>query len=634
MAKKLTPKTPTKKTVEKKSAVEKEKKQTVKPSSKTTDTVKNSSVKNSAPKTTVKKTVVKETVVKKTPEKVSVAKKTTVKKPAVVKPNVSKTATKNTTVKPTVKSTVKPKTVTKTTAKNTVKTVAKTANVKTVAKPKTEKKSTVQATLDFKTVKPKTVIVNPKTVKTSNEKNTVVKNTTVKKSPVKPATVKNVTVKKSVPKTTVKPTVAKEPFVKKTVAKETVSKKIPAKITVAKPTVTKETVVKNTVKTVEKKPRPPVKIGTVETVEEKSYPKDIDKRFHQLRFNMEDNKVNCVFISHLPNIRYYTNFSGSAASMLVFNDEIHFFTDDRYEEQVKEELYPLHNLRVHITRDVWGFCEKKKFFKKMNLLGVESEYLSYEDAINIKQRLHSHDVKIRAIKSLAEKYTQPKSLEELEFIKKSCKIAEKVFEHILGFITPGMSELDIAIEIDYRSRLLGSEGSAFDTIVTSGARGALVHGQPSTKKIKKNEIILLDFGCKVNGFCSDISRTICVGKATKEQKNIYELLYSALSAAISEVRPGMKGNYLDNVARSIIKKAGFGNNFQHSLGHGLGLICHEKPLITFRMEDQVIPDGVVLALEPGIYLPGQFGMRVEDDVLVSKNGNIKLTNAPEKLICI
>jgi Xaa-Pro aminopeptidase len=430
-----------------------------------------------------------------------------------------------------------------------------------------------------------------------------------------------------------KPTAKKNNNATKTPVKSTVSKPTVAKATVRntvakKPTVKKELVKDTNVKLVKVK-TPPAK--TI-TIEQKPYPKTIDKRFHQLRYNMEDNKVNCVFVSHLPNIRYFTNFSGSAAAMLVFNDEIHFFTDDRYEEQVKEELYPLHNLQVHITRDIWDYCVKKKIVKKIKSLGVESEYLTYDEVLAIRQIVHSNSARFKTVKNLVEKYTQPKSPEELEFIKKSCNIAERVFEHILGFIKPGMTELDVAIEIDYHSRKLGSEGAAFDTIVTSGARGALVHGQPSTKKIKKGDIVLMDFGCKVNGFCSDITRTICVGKATKEQKDIYDLLYRAMSAAIDEVRPGMKGNFLDNVARSIIVKAGFGDNFKHSLGHGIGLLCHEKPTITYRLEDQIVPEDVVLAIEPGIYLPEQFGMRVEDNVLVAKGGNIKLTNAPDKLI--
>jgi len=144
----------------------------------------------------------------------------------------------------------------------------------------------------------------------------------------------------------------------------------------------------------------------------------------------------------------------------------------------------------------------------------------------------------------------------------------------------------------------------------------------------------MDFGCKVNGFCSDITRTICIGKSNLAQRQMYELIYLAMSSAINEARPGMKGHFLDDVARKIIKKAGFGNNFKHSLGHGIGLICHEKPTITYRMTNQTIPEDVVLAIEPGVYLPEEYGMRIEDNVIVGKNKNIKLTNAPEKLISI
>ena len=365
-----------------------------------------------------------------------------------------------------------------------------------------------------------------------------------------------------------------------------------------------------------------------------TYPTTINRRFQQIIFNMADNKVDGIFVSYLPNIRYLTNFSGSFASILIKNDKIHFFTDDRYEEQIKDELFEIPNLVTHITRDIWGYCKQEKLLDGITSFGIEAEHLNFNEAIFIRQFIHSKKIKFKAINNLVEKFTMPKSKEEIENIQASCNIAEQVFEHILNFIKPGMSELDVAIEIDYRARLLGSEGPAFDTIVTSGKRGALVHGQPSDKKIKKNEIILMDFGCRVKGFCSDISRTICVGTPTKEQKNVYNLIYNAMSKAISEVRPVMKGHFLDGIARNMIEEAGYGEYFKHSLGHGLGLICHEKPIITFRMNNQTIPEDVVLAIEPGIYLPEKFGIRVEDDVLVTKKGSVKLTNAPNELICI
>ncbi len=370
------------------------------------------------------------------------------------------------------------------------------------------------------------------------------------------------------------------------------------------------------------------------TIPTSSYPKSIDKRFQQLRFNMDENKIEAAFISHLPNIRYLTNFSGSFAVLLVTQGELHFFTDDRYEEQVKTELFPLSHLHVHITRAPYEHCINNNLLQEVNTIGVESEYIIYEEASNIRHKLHSAKIKFKPIASLVEKYTQPKSQEEVESIKSACSIAEQVFEKMLDFIKPGMTELDVAIEIAYQGRKLGSEGDAFDIIAVSGARSALVHGSPSKVKIKKNEIFLMDFGCKVNGFCSDISRTICIGKPTKEHIAIYDLLYGAMTAAISEARPGMKGDFLDGIARKKIEAAGFGKYFQHSLGHGLGLVCHENPIITFRRKDQIVPENVVLAIEPGIYIPNKFGMRVEDNVLISKTQNMKLTNAPDKLICI
>lgn len=362
------------------------------------------------------------------------------------------------------------------------------------------------------------------------------------------------------------------------------------------------------------------------------YPKIVDRRFHQLRFNMEENKVEAIVVSYLPNVRYLSNFSGSSAYLFVTPDEVHFITDDRYEEQIKTELYDLPNLHIHITRDVWSYISKSKFLKKIINVGFEADKMAYSDAVEIRNKVRP--MKFKPITNLVERFTQPKAPEELEYIKAACEIAEKVYEEMLEFIKPGMSEIDVAIEIAYRTRKLGSEGDPFDIIAVSGARSALVHGKPSNKKIKKNDIMLLDFGAKVNGFGSDISRTFCIGKPTKEQKALYKLIYDAKQAACDAARPGMNGKLLDSIARKMIDKAGFGPNFQHSLGHGIGLVAHEKPIITFRMDDQIVPEDVVLALEPGVYLTDKYGMRVEDNVYVTRNGNTMLTNAPDDLIAI
>ncbi len=363
------------------------------------------------------------------------------------------------------------------------------------------------------------------------------------------------------------------------------------------------------------------------------YPEKIDYRLEQIRFKLTYEKVDGVYVSYLPNIRYLTNFSGSDAHLFIFQDEIIFVTDDRYEEQVKTELYDLPNLSVHISRDVWDLAGKIGILDRFKEIAFEADKLPYQDAVEIRNRIRP--VKFKPTPELVEPTTRAKASEELEYIKKSCELSERVFSLMLNYIKPGMTEKEVAIEIAHESRKLGSEGDAFDIIVTSGNRGAFVHGQPTDKKIRKGDIVIIDFGTKINGFCSDITRTICVGaKPTKEQKSIYAILRNAQMKAINAIRPGMNGKVLDRVARSVIEEAGYGEYFKHSLGHGLGLVPHEKPIITFRMDNQNIPEESVLAIEPGIYIPEKFGMRIEDNVYVTKNGAIMLTNAPEELLYI
>ncbi len=360
-----------------------------------------------------------------------------------------------------------------------------------------------------------------------------------------------------------------------------------------------------------------------------AYPKLIDIRLQQLHFTLEEQKTEALVISHLPNIRYLTNFSGSSAHLFITNNELHFITDDRYAEQIKTELYPLNNLKTYISRDPWKTAVEEGILRRVQTLAFEADKTFYSTAVETRNKIRP--IKFKPVDDLMERFTIPKSPEEVEYIQKACDIAIKTYEHILGFIKPGVTEKEIELEIAYHSRKLGSEGDAFPIIVVSGTRGALVHGSASTKKIKNGDVIIMDFGCIVNGFHSDITRTVAVGKATKEHKAMYKMLVSAKDSAIAIARPGMNGKTVDNAARSIIAKEGYGEFFQHSLGHGIGLVAHEKPIITFRMDDQTIPESCVLAIEPGVYLPEKFGMRVEDMVYVGRGGCKYMTKAPEEI---
>ena len=229
---------------------------------------------------------------------------------------------------------------------------------------------------------------------------------------------------------------------------------------------------------------------------------------------------------------------------------------------------------------------------------------------------------------------QSKDADELNFIKKSLEISNKVYEYLLTFIKPGITEIDIATEIAYQTRKFGSEGDPSDIIVVSGNRGSLVFGNPSDRKIKKNDLIIVDFGSRVNGFGSDISRTISIGKVSKEQKLMYQTIRKAQKAALAEVRPGMNGKHIDQIVRNIIKNDGFGENFKHTSGHGIGIAPIESPLLTYYLDQEIVPEDSIIGIEPGIYSTDKFGIRCEEVVLVKNHGGELILPAPEEIAVI
>jgi Xaa-Pro aminopeptidase len=364
------------------------------------------------------------------------------------------------------------------------------------------------------------------------------------------------------------------------------------------------------------------------TSDNNSYPSIVDKRLMQLKYAMEEHKVEAVIITYMPNVRYLTNFSGSSGSLLIHGDNLFFITDDRYEEQIKDELYPLPNLKTHITRDIWDEESQKVILKGIKNVGFEADRMPYSEAVEIRNRIRP--VKFKPAPYVCEPFTMPKSVEELEYIKEACRIAEETYEKMLDFIKPGITEDELAMEISYQARKLGSEKDPFKVIVTSGKRGKYIHGMPSDKEIKKNELVMMNFGAQVHGFGSAISRTVALGKATKEQQKVYSKIMEAIQVAAENVRPGMNGKHLDMLAREVIDKAGYGDNFKHGLGYGIGLVEQENPIITFRKDDQIVPEDVVLAIVPGVY-NDKFGMRVEENIKVTKSGGEFLTNAPKEI---
>lgn len=360
-------------------------------------------------------------------------------------------------------------------------------------------------------------------------------------------------------------------------------------------------------------------------------PEIIERRLMQLEHERADNKVDGLVISHVPHVRYITNFSGVNAFLFILPEKTIFITDERYKDDL-DELYPLPNLEVHITRDPWTYLPENGLFDKVGSLGFEADRIPYAIAVEIRNKIRP--VKFKPLTNMLDRYVQPKSKLELENIKKASEIAIKTYEDVLEIIKPGMTEKELSNEIAYRSRVNGSESEPFPIIVTAGPHASHVHGVPGDRKFRKSEIILMDFGVKYNGLIAGICRTIGLGKITKEQKDIYKLLKKAQQTAIDNIVPGMKASYLDGFARDVIKKAGYGEYFEHPLGHGFGLAAEEIPMIYHTEVETMVPQDCVLTIEPGIYIPEKFGMRIEDIVLVTTTGGERITDSPNELVII
>ena len=226
---------------------------------------------------------------------------------------------------------------------------------------------------------------------------------------------------------------------------------------------------------------------------------------------------------------------------------------------------------------------------------------------------------------------QIKSSEEIELLREAEHIGDLAFEDILNILKPGMTELEVAAEIEYSMKRHGAEGLSFDTIAASGVNSSMPHAIPSEKKLEMGDFLTMDFGCKYKGYCSDMTRTVCIGKASDEQKKVYNIVLSAQLKVLDELKSGMLCKEVDAIARDYIKVQGYGQYFGHGLGHGVGLFIHESPAFNTR-DISIVRPGMIETDEPGIYLPGKFGVRIEDMILITENGCESLAKSPKELI--
>ncbi len=338
-------------------------------------------------------------------------------------------------------------------------------------------------------------------------------------------------------------------------------------------------------------------------------------------------KIDALLVTDLTHVRYLSGFTGSNGLVVLAPPRAYFLTDFRYLVQAQKEVK---NFKVIVAdRELTSELPKLAELTRKARVGVEAVNMSLKMLDKLKDLLPRVD--FRKTENLIESLTIIKDNEEIRKVKKAVRIADKAFSDILGRLKPGISEKDIALEMEYNMRSMGADSAAFDIIVASGQRSSMPHGIASTKKLKKGDFVTLDFGCTFQGYASDITRTVVLGKADERQKKIYDIVLTAQKKACKAVKPGMPCSRLDGVAREIIMKAGFGDYFGHGLGHGIGLRVHDNPSLNPRSTD-TLAEGMVVTVEPGVYIPNWGGVRVEDDVLVTSSGGQILSKSPKELL--
>lgn len=337
-------------------------------------------------------------------------------------------------------------------------------------------------------------------------------------------------------------------------------------------------------------------------------------------------KCDAVLLTTPHNMRYFSGFADGEGALVITKEKRLLFTDSRYTEQAENEAK---GFDVVETND-W-IRETADFFGQNGLKTIAFE----DDAVSFSQ--HSRLSEFAPIceflpfAAQINKMRMVKTSEEIDKIRRAEEIGCKAFEHILNYIKPGVAEKDIALEIEYFMRKLGASSTSFDTIVISGAGTSLPHGKPTDKRVEKGDFVTLDFGCVLDGYCSDMTRTLVVGKASEEQKKVYNIVKEAQQAGLDAIRAGVKGADCDKFAREYITSLGYGQYFRHSLGHGVGLLVHELPNLSPKSEI-ILEENMVVSCEPGIYIPGFGGVRIEDLVVVSREGCENLTRLPKNLI--
>ncbi len=351
------------------------------------------------------------------------------------------------------------------------------------------------------------------------------------------------------------------------------------------------------------------------------------QRLQALREQLARHRVEALLVTHLPNIFYLCGFTGSSGVLLVEPERATLITDRRYTTQARDEV---HGARVRASHRGWLVAVAGLLAGRRLQLAFEAAHVSVIQRDELVRRL-GRQVRLRGVAGWVEALRARKDAEELERMRAAAALASQVWTEVLPLVRPGVRELELAAEIEYRMRRAGASGPAFDTIVASGARAALPHGRATAKPLQKNELVVFDWGAILRGYCSDLTRTVFLGRAPARIRKWYDAVCAAQQAACAMLRPGVAAEAVDAAARDVLRGHGLARYFTHSTGHGLGIEVHEEPRLARRQKTR-LEAGHVVTIEPGIYLPGRGGIRIEDDLAITTVGATPLTHAPRELL--
>lgn len=340
---------------------------------------------------------------------------------------------------------------------------------------------------------------------------------------------------------------------------------------------------------------------------------------------MAQESVDALLVSTFLNWRYISGFRGDAGSLLITAKSAYMFTDSRYIEQAQKEAAGFNAVMTSLDVDEVKAAVSREGVKR---LAFEKDHVTYSDWEKLKERFEG--VELVPASGWVEELRLVKTPEEILCIQKAQDIADDAFALLTNSIHIGSREIDLALEFEFTMRRMGSDGLAFPIIAVAGERSSLPHGVPIGAEVRDGDFVTFDFGARYEGYCSDETRTFVVGHLDAKHKEIYDIVLEAQLAGLDAVKPGVKGMDVDGAGRKVIDKAGYGQYFGHGIGHGVGLNVHEGPRAGRKSED-VLKPGMIVTVEPGIYIPGFGGCRIEDLVLVTETGHRVLSNSPKEL---